>query len=469
MADNVNRSCTAVHSTTEGAGAKPQIGGFAAVAATDATPTSTAPSSAHAAGPRRRAGSPFPLKPPAALGPNGPSCATPASSDAPSCAEAASPVALGLVQGTISGECSKSLDNSPAAERRMVAWGPGEAWERLRQVDGLLSDWRHARAELFEKRAREARRSKDRTRARWYEGRAEALASSWTSRAVACGTERVLELTCHGCGSVRTRPVMCGLRHWCSECARIRSRREFKRLAPALGARARQERVAWLKAGRPWRRAPQLRLLTLTIRHLGTLEETRERIAKAWPKWRRWLRKEIGYAPSYCASWEVTDSDGGHPHLHVCIVLPFLDIARASAAWVTATRGAAEGQGLDLRTVGTTTAARYVSAYVTASALDPATAPEVAAAWVRTTYGRRLVSTSRGFWLPDARGQRCDCGSCEPPSAAIRPADDKRLNPVSTGPPLPPTEPQEPLPPRAEREAALIHAACNLTAPYRGV
>lgn len=256
------------------------------------------------------------------------------------------------------------------------------------------------------------------------------MTRTYTVRAEGCGERWVLEQSCGGgrrdesgrligCGQVVTRPLYCELRHWCEACIDRRRKREFARLVPALTARTREQRVAWYRAGRPWRQAPQLRLLTLTAKHGETLEETREIIAKAWPLWRRWVYDQCGYAPAYCATWENTDSTGGHPHLHVCIILPWISVQAMASAWVSACGGHAEGQGLDLRTVGAREAARYVAAYVTATALDSETDPETAAAWVRTTYARRLVLTSRRFWVPPKCRPRCDCGCTEAPVVRI--------------------------------------------------
>jgi hypothetical protein len=210
------------------------------------------------------------------------------------------------------------------------------------------------------------------------------------------------------------------------DCAALRRRREYARLVPALTARTREERVRWYRAGRGFKGAPQLRLLTLTVRTEETLDATRASIARAWPVWRRWLWDRIGYAPPFAATWEVTDGpSGAHPHLHVCIVLPFVSVQAMAAAWTSATGGAAAAQGLDLRTVKSREAARYVAAYVSASTLDEDLSTETAAAWVRSTYSRRLVSTSREFWLPAPERVRCDCGSCEPLSVQLsRVAED---------------------------------------------
>jgi hypothetical protein len=246
---------------------------------------------------------------------------------------------------------------------------------------------------------------------------------------------RQLVLTCLDCGQVRVGPVACGLRHWCPECADWRRRREYARLVPALSERLRGERVAWYRAGKGFRGAPQLRLLTLTARTGDSLDETRASIARAWPLWRRWLWDQIGYAPPYAATWEVTEGRAGpHPHLHVCIILPWVSLPAMAAAWTVATGGAAEAQGLDLRSVRPREAARYVAAYVTASTLDDELSPETASAWVRASYARRLVHTSRGFWLVAPERQRCNCGSCAPLSVAL-----ERIDVASSSPRGPPS------------------------------
>lgn len=321
---------------------------------------------------------------------------------------------LGLVEKGISEESTESLRKA----------------ERLHKIDTLLKPWRDERRAKLNARARAAEIRGLKTRRDWYKARADALGSTWTSRAAVCGDKYAIELTCGGgvrdakgrllgCGQVRMRPIHCQLRDWCPECIERRRKKTYARMVPALSARLREERVAWVRAGRPWRQAPQLRLLTLTAKHGATLEETRERVSKAWPKWRRWLYDEIGYAPSYAGIWQTTDSTGGHPHMHVCIVLPFIPVQAMAAAWVQACDGNAEKQGLDLRTREVKDAARYIAKYVTATAIDEGTKVETAAAWVRTTYARRLVLTSRAFWIPPKCRARCDCGCTEAPSVRI--------------------------------------------------
>lgn len=343
--------------------------------------------------------------------------------------------------------------------------------------------------------AREKRRAHGRRAGEWYQARADALHFPFVGRARRCGLDRVLETHCAECGTMTERPVMCGLRHWCRDCVSARARREYKRLLPAIDARAREERAVWIGRGLPTHRAPQLRLMTLTVRHRGTLEETREAITRAWPRFRRWLGLKLGEEfgeigtpkggrgwtrvldaagtasvrrnywgrvlrgedpgrkreplrgrnkphrrAQFCGIWEVADKshDSGHPHLHVCIVLPWIDVRELAQAWVDATDGAAEMQGLDLRTVDARNATRYVAAYVTASTFDEDLSPEVAAAWVRTTYARRLVQTSRGWWLKDPHRQTCDCGSCAPLIPRVRSTrpelEERRARPPPQGP-----------------------------------
>lgn len=301
----------------------------------------------------------------------------------------------------------------------------------LRAIDSHLADWRGGLAADLRKRAAAAHLRGDDPS--WWQSRADALDAPWSDRAAGCGTVRTLTLTCGACGEVRERPVPCGLRHWCSSCADARRRREYARLLPALDARTKEARADWFRGGRR-KGAPQLRLLTLTVRTQDTLHATRLAIAQAWPRFRRWLWDELGAAPAYAATWEVTDGpSGAHPHLHVCVVLPFVPIRPMAAAWAHATRGAAEAQGLDLRTVGTREAARYVAAYVTASGLDTDLSSETAAEWVRATHGRRLVTTSRAFWLPREPGPRCSCGSCEAPRVQVA---DARALAEARGPPI---------------------------------
>ena len=353
---------------------------------------------------------------------------------------------LGLVKKGISGEYAESKGNWGPS---VVKGGINHTWRRRARVDALLGPWRRNLEDRFTAKMREANRAGDRTGARWYEGRAEALATGWSVRARQCGRRCKLERTCLACGEVREEPLLCGLRNWCSSCVADRAQREHARLVPALLEHTKLERARWFARGGERSRAPQLRLMTLTVREQGTtLEAARELIAKSWPKLRRWLRSELGYAPPFCGTWElgydpITGSGVGHPHLHVCIIMPWVDVRELASAWVRATRDGAGAQGLDLKTVSTNAAARYVSAYITGATLDDRIPAEVAAAWVRTTYGRRLVMTSRHFWMPEAERVRCECGCMTAPNVQVRPLDppSAAMGPIR-GPPRHTIRPQ---------------------------
>lgn len=301
--------------------------------------------------------------------------------------------------------------------QRATTEQPAESLGNLAALDAALAAWRRERAREHSARAGAAAWEGRARTAAWHRARARALAEPWHERAARCGSEWVAENRCDGCGHAEARPVRCGLRHWCASCAAHRARREYARMMRVLAEHVRAERSRWHRAGRPRHQAPQLRLLTLTVAHHGeSVAEQRAAIERAWPRFRREVHRLAGgHAPPYAATWEVgiEEAAEGHCHLHVLIIAPWMPLHALASAWVRATHGLAEAQGLDLRTVRRPSeAAAYLAAYVAGSTAAMELPVPVAAAWVRATHGRRLITASRGFWLAATAAYVPACSCC---------------------------------------------------------
>lgn len=232
--------------------------------------------------------------------------------------------------------------------------------------------------------------------------RARSCGTAPSVRAAECGLGGVWNIKC-GCrrSSVGSR---CNVRHACEDCAtRVRSG-----YATKIEGGLRRE-LNWLQkkcTERGYRRSANIRMVTLTARHSGDLVADRARINKAFDNWKRWLREEIGYAPAYAGTWEVTaGNDGlGHPHLHVCFVTTDFSYKRAREAWQRCI-GDSDAQWDVKSSKNPERACRYVAKYV--CKLSEELPDEMVAAWLGGTYGKRTVTASRGM----LRRLPCPCCS----------------------------------------------------------
>ncbi len=304
------------------------------------------------------------------------------------------------------------------------AWDPEQA-DALDALEAQCEGWRLERAEAHERTADVARRARDTTRAQWHEWRARRLRRGWRERARVCRAAGADEarVWCDRCGATARRPLPCGhARWWCRRCAYREGRRLRDRLQRSIRAALARERARWRREGSRRGRRPDVALVTLTVRHSGDLARDRERIAQGWRRMRAWLHRRVG-APPYWGVWECAEgSDGrGHVHLHVVTLWPYLPYAEVRAEWERATDG--HGRVLDVqrstyrlrdgqrRRWTEHRAARYVAKYVTKSGEWALSVDHtLAARWIGATYGRRLVTASRGAWvtLPDPE-PACHC------------------------------------------------------------
>lgn len=274
----------------------------------------------------------------------------------------------------------------------------------------MTTDSLHDHTEPYRREMAARLRAASRARggSRWHDARADGLLRR-PETVAACGTVVAAVATC-AAGAGRVAMRRCGDRHACSACASRAARRAYARMVESID-RARRGRAH----GRG-RSRDVLRLLTLTVRHTGDLRRDRDRIQRAWHRHRAWLRSCAGVRPAYWSVWEVTPGrDGrGHVHLHVILLAPWYDYARAHAAWCAHADG--ESQRYDARAVRTRDAARavsYLAGYLSAGAKDAAwraADPALRAAWWAASYGRRVVSAHRGAWSPRTPAPCPCCG-----------------------------------------------------------
>lgn len=260
----------------------------------------------------------------------------------------------------------------------------------------------------------------------WYARRAQALARPLRERIEGCGLGAPLVVAC-GCGRTKV-PTSCGQRQACRRCMGRTFRRLRAKLAKAMRARVEANGRAYRAHAAPVRGGRRLPvMLTLTVRHSGDLLHDRTTIQKGWQRLRGWLHRRVRRF-DYALTWETTPgTDGlGHVHAHCVALLPFVSFAELRDEWVRATGGASTGihcaapkdkDGNRLR--GDRAAARaaeYLAKYASKGVDLEQFTPALAANVLDAAWGRRVCSTSHGFWLPKPR---CECKKCEQPWTVV--------------------------------------------------
>lgn len=193
-----------------------------------------------------------------------------------------------------------------------------ERREWLRQVSRHTRSWRHARA---------ARMERTHPHSVWHHARAKGLRER-EERAVACGVDG-LERSCSSCGEVAGRVVRLTCSHWrlCQPCRARRADRALARFHAGreLALERLRSRMHYRSRGGRWAEV----FYTFTLPHVEFERDARE-VVDAWARFRRLLGH---YLEARGCSWrevpffralEVTSSTGGHWHLHVWSVLPYV-------------------------------------------------------------------------------------------------------------------------------------------------
>lgn len=248
----------------------------------------------------------------------------------------------------------------------------------------------------------------------WHAARVRSLRGDLDARRDSCA-ERKAVMVC-GCQNVLV-PVGCQLKALCSTCRGRHAKRQQARIADGLEAWWALEQAHWVREGRQPYREPRIGLLTLSTSHGRSVAETRGRILRGWATFRTWLQDQTGRSWPYAASWECTEGRArdGHPHLHIAVIWPYLNIRRAAHQWQQCCEGASP-EGFDLKTGKDKqgrarkpiSAAAYVAKYLS-KGLERMP-PALAAEWMGTMYGKRSVHASQKFWAERAPACCEECG-----------------------------------------------------------
>jgi hypothetical protein len=202
------------------------------------------------------------------------------------------------------------------------------------------------------------------------------------------------------CGGGRQAVAWRGCRQWwiCRACRRKRSWQLARRLEAGMNRAVEQSTVnGW--------RAPLVRLLTLTVRHSGSVDVDRKRLADGWREFRKRVHRWIGRF-RFALTWEVTPGrDGrGHVHAHAAVVWPrWIDYRRVRTLWL---RSCEASERISIVTGnGGGGAAKYLAKYISKGVDVAEFTDELRAAVLASFYNAHLVLTSRKFWLPKV----CPC------------------------------------------------------------
>lgn len=178
------------------------------------------------------------------------------------------------------------------------------------------------------------------------------------NRVRACGT-RTLVATCKACGEDR-RPVKetCDVRRVCESCdvdnAKTRRARFGRARGAALLVALRHELFRPNRAGGRYGE----KMLTLTVPHVeleDTEGEIREKsscaidariraLFSAWPRfvrkvnrwWKAHRQTDVRYHRAF--EWTLANDGKGHPHFHVYLLCPFVDVGLIREWWAEALR-----------------------------------------------------------------------------------------------------------------------------------
>ena len=249
----------------------------------------------------------------------------------------------------------------------------------------------------------------------WHLARAHGLGLPMIDRMALCGDGRLVlrdpKGQEHVSGIACRQPL-------CRKCEDKRRAKDARRLR--LAARQADAR------NKARHRVPHL--LTFTVRDTGDPAADRDVMMRAWAKWRAWWAARAaraaqrhgrskpagGWGFDFALVVEVTPGTQrqGHAHLHVVAWLPkWWKWSAGAAQWQRTTGGNVD---IGVRThKGGSNPAAYLAKYVSKGSRIEGLPGEVAGDYLGQTYGKRRITSSRGFWLVE-RQSRWELVECVP-------------------------------------------------------
>ena len=341
----------------------------------------------------------------------------------------------------ISRQVAAAIDESVASLG--TAGGGSPIWLAA-ELETRTAAAREARAAHHEACA--ARAERPSTRA-WHRRRAEGIRRRWL-RVATCGRVGAVRASCRSCDADRqVRPLSCGAVHACPRC-RAESIAETRARVLESMAALEHGYKRELSSGWGWR------LVTLTLPHGGLgadMAAIGRAFARFWRNVKAFVASDYPTAqqPVYVRRLEVTPSGGGHVHLHVLMLTPYLphegirvwwarahrrSVPTRLASWVRAhaehtrpatldrvlvTRAGRHGRPLDV-VPWPVVDVRRADANATVELVKYVVKDTDSGGLIYTTFaadvqvaldGRRVTSATRGLWslLLDPEPSHCHC------------------------------------------------------------
>jgi hypothetical protein len=340
-------------------------------------------------------------------------------------------------------ELTRQTEETCALPAPMLAWldevGEETKADRARRAQKLIARRVQICSAMRRYRYGEA---SIRWRAKWYNDRARGHRER-IERVKACQTD-IIHVSCSACGV--GPELAAGCRAWML-CVRCRGAVSAALRARFLAARRLiVEQALERNLFRPLRRGGRYgeRFLTLTVPH--ECPSIGERIGVAYAAWPRFLKLFNGYLRDRVIrsvewfrvfEWTPGEDGLGHPHFHLWLFSPFIDVDLIREWWAHAL--AAEGCAatrviVDIKAVtDPRTAAveliKYMLKDITAS--GEKIPPAVFARVYEALAGRRMRQASEGFiGLAKRVSPCCECGATLPRTVRI----ERRSKPATGKP-----------------------------------
>lgn len=300
-----------------------------------------------------------------------------------------------------------NLDNNKLTVSKPSKWD-------FADLDGATLADRQARAQALAAAAQQAA-GQGRSPG-WWQSRERAEGVPDSVRVAECGKHTV-RLYDKESGEIIEQIQGCN-HPLCPSCAKRRAGKLSRKLSQSIAQLENELRQQELIEKRRHRRPY---MITLTVRHSGSVAKDVERLQYAWTRFRASWRASLGESFAFARFLEVSSakSSGGHAHWHALVYWPVADWSRLQRWWRKAVMRADKKLGVEWQTdklkrnagnlqvaLAQNAAAAYCTKarkYASKSAIDVSGMElDAVAAMVAKLKTARRVSASVKFWVPKA-------------------------------------------------------------------